>query len=63
MPNAPFTRVMKMNSPEWFFIVLGCFGSIVNGGVQPAFAIIFSEILEVIKLYIVLLYFLLWILL
>ncbi|GFO24716.1 multidrug resistance protein 1 [Plakobranchus ocellatus] len=49
MPDAPFTRLLKMNSPEWFFILLGCFGSIVNGGVQPAFAIIFSEILDVFR--------------
>ncbi|RUS84570.1 hypothetical protein EGW08_007665 [Elysia chlorotica] len=49
LPNAPFSRLMKMNSPEWFYIVLGCFGSIVNGGVQPAFAIIFSEILKVFQ--------------
>ncbi|KAK3746942.1 hypothetical protein RRG08_030352 [Elysia crispata] len=49
LPDAPFRRLIRMNSPEWFFILLGCFGSIVNGGVQPAFAIIFSEILDVFR--------------
>ncbi|GFO24715.1 multidrug resistance protein 1 [Plakobranchus ocellatus] len=49
LPNAPFTRLMKMNSPEWVYIMLGCIGSIINGGVQPAFAIIFSEILKVFQ--------------
>ncbi|XP_059173798.1 ATP-dependent translocase ABCB1-like isoform X1 [Physella acuta] len=47
LTNAPFTRLMALNSPEWYFIILGCFGSIVNGGVQPAFAVIFSKILAV----------------
>ncbi|XP_012936337.1 ATP-dependent translocase ABCB1 isoform X2 [Aplysia californica] len=47
LPNAPFSRLLKMNAPEWHFILLACFGSIINGGVQPAFAVIFSEILKV----------------
>ncbi|CAL1526271.1 unnamed protein product [Lymnaea stagnalis] len=47
LPNAPFTRLLVLNSPEWYFILLGCFGSLVNGGVQPAFAVIFSKILGV----------------
>ncbi|KAH9508579.1 ATP-dependent translocase ABCB1 [Bulinus truncatus] len=47
LPNAPFTRLMKLNAPEWHFILLGCFSSIFNGGVQPAFAVIFSRILGV----------------
>ncbi|XP_035829100.1 ATP-dependent translocase ABCB1 isoform X2 [Aplysia californica] len=47
LPDAPFFRLLKMNAPEWHFILLACFGSIINGGVQPAFAVIFSEILEV----------------
>lgn len=36
-----------MNAPEWPYILLGSLGAIMNGGVQPAFAIIFSEILGV----------------
>ncbi|KAI8789977.1 multidrug resistance protein 1, partial [Biomphalaria glabrata] len=47
LPNAPFTRLMEMNAPEWHFIMLGCLSSIFNGGVQPAFAVIFSKILGV----------------
>ena len=41
-------RVMKINGPEWWIIVIGCFAAICNGGVQPAYAILFSEILGVI---------------
>ncbi|XP_074659631.1 ATP-dependent translocase ABCB1-like [Tubulanus polymorphus] len=41
------TRLLKLNRPEWLFILLGCFSAIITGGVQPAFAIVFSEILGV----------------
>ncbi|KAI8780037.1 multidrug resistance protein 1A, partial [Biomphalaria glabrata] len=47
LPDAPFSRLIKMNAPEWHFILLGCFSSIFNGGVQPAFSVIFSRILGV----------------
>ncbi|XP_061185823.1 ATP-dependent translocase ABCB1-like [Saccostrea echinata] len=43
--EAGIGRVLKMNAPEWPFILLGSLGAIVNGGAQPAFAIIFSEII------------------
>ncbi|XP_076438755.1 ATP-dependent translocase ABCB1-like [Babylonia areolata] len=47
LPNAPFTRLMRMNAPEWVYILLGCIGAILNGGVQPSFAVIFSKIIAV----------------
>ena len=40
-------RVVKMNSPEWPFIAIGCFAAMCNGVVQPGFALIFSEVLGV----------------
>jgi len=40
-------RILKLNKPETIYIILGCIGSLVNGGVMPGFAIIFSEILGV----------------
>lgn len=43
---------MQMNSEELPFVVIGCLGAMVVGGVQPAFAIIFAEILGV-SIYIV----------
>ncbi|ELU12561.1 hypothetical protein CAPTEDRAFT_175467 [Capitella teleta] len=36
-----------MNSPEWIFIVGGCIGACLNGAVQPAFAVVFSEVIGV----------------
>ncbi|KAK3589575.1 hypothetical protein CHS0354_043029 [Potamilus streckersoni] len=46
-PQVSVTRILRMNASEWYLILLGCFGSLINGGVMPAFAIIFSEILGV----------------
>ena len=33
-----------------FYILAGCIGAAVNGGIQPCFAILFSEILNVFSL-------------
>ncbi|XP_060076812.1 ATP-dependent translocase ABCB1-like [Ylistrum balloti] len=41
-----FRRIMRMNAPEWYYILIGCIGSIMFGAVQPAFAIIFASILD-----------------
>lgn len=40
-------RILKMNAPEWFYIIIGCIAALVNGASQPAFAILFSEIIGV----------------
>lgn len=45
--NAGMGRIMRLNAPEWYLIALGLIGSIVNGGLMPAFAVIFAEILGV----------------
>lgn len=39
--------MFMMNKPEWSFIALGCLASLVSGGVQPAFAIVFSKVIAV----------------
>jgi presenilin-like A22 family membrane protease len=39
--------MLKMNKPEWFFIVAGCFACLINGGIQPSFGIILSELIAV----------------
>ncbi|XP_064648001.1 ATP-dependent translocase ABCB1-like isoform X1 [Lineus longissimus] len=46
-PKPSFGRVLAMNKPEWGYIVGGCFASLINGGIQPAFAIIFAEFIGV----------------
>lgn len=36
---------MKLNLTEWPYFVVGVFCAIINGGLQPAFAVIFSKII------------------
>lgn len=36
-------KVYGMNRPEWGYIFLGCIGSAVAGGIQPAFGVVLSK--------------------
>ncbi|XP_077296429.1 multidrug resistance protein homolog 49-like [Arctopsyche grandis] len=45
-----FWRLMKLNMPEWPFIVLGCLASLVLGGTLPAFAILFGNVYAVLSM-------------
>ena len=47
----PFRRMLRMNSPEWSFIAIGCVAAMVTGALQPCFAIIFAEIMGVSNFY------------
>lgn len=44
-------EVMKMNSPEWPHILIGCIGAIVMGCAMPVFAVLFGSILGVSIVY------------
>ncbi|CAF0957991.1 unnamed protein product [Didymodactylos carnosus] len=37
-------KILELNKPEWFYILIGAIGSIVVGAVTPAFALLFSNI-------------------
>ena len=50
LPEVDAMRVIKMNLPEWPYILLGLLGSIVMGGAMPVYAILFGEVLGVLKL-------------
>uniref|UniRef100_A0A7N8XC70 ATP-binding cassette, sub-family B (MDR/TAP), member 4 n=1 Tax=Mastacembelus armatus TaxID=205130 RepID=A0A7N8XC70_9TELE len=47
VPLMPFFKIMHLNVPEWPYIVLGTICAIINGVMQPVFAIIFSKIITV----------------
>uniref|UniRef100_A0A8C5LGJ7 ATP-binding cassette, sub-family B member 1A n=1 Tax=Jaculus jaculus TaxID=51337 RepID=A0A8C5LGJ7_JACJA len=47
VPSVSFWRILKLNSTEWPYFVVGVFCAIINGGLQPAFAVIFSKIVGV----------------
>ena len=44
----PISRIMALNAKEWWIILLGILGALINGSIFPIFAIIFGEILTVI---------------
>nr|XP_004186266.4 ATP-dependent translocase ABCB1 isoform X1 [Taeniopygia guttata]XP_030120483.3 ATP-dependent translocase ABCB1 isoform X1 [Taeniopygia guttata]XP_030120484.3 ATP-dependent translocase ABCB1 isoform X1 [Taeniopygia guttata] len=47
LPPASFLKIMKLNKTEWPYFVAGTLCAIINGGLQPAFAVIFSEIIGI----------------
>ena len=49
-PPVDFFRVMKMNMVEWPYISMGILASIIMGGGMPVYAILFGEVLGVLKL-------------
>lgn len=44
---APVARILKYNSPEWPYMIMGSIGAAVNGGVNPVYSLLFSQILAV----------------
>ncbi|KAG0586096.1 hypothetical protein KC19_2G063800 [Ceratodon purpureus] len=44
-PAASMWRLLKVNRPEWGYGALGCVGSVLSGLMNPAFALIISNVL------------------
>jgi len=44
---APVARILKYNMPEWPYMLFGSLGAAVNGGVNPIYSLLFSQILAV----------------
>ena len=40
-------RILQLSKPELSYIIFGCLASLVSGGVNPAFAIVFSKVINV----------------
>ncbi|XP_054847966.1 phosphatidylcholine translocator ABCB4-like isoform X2 [Eublepharis macularius] len=47
LPSVSFLKIMNLNKSEWPYFLVGTFSAIINGGLQPAFSVIFSEIIGV----------------
>ncbi|KAL3285372.1 hypothetical protein HHI36_019479 [Cryptolaemus montrouzieri] len=47
--SGSFLQIIKMNSPEWFQISMGCIGSIITGCSSPFFALLFGDIVGVLS--------------
>ncbi|CAF4459380.1 unnamed protein product [Rotaria socialis] len=41
-----FFKLLALNKPEWYYIVFGCLAAIINGGVEPVFALILSQLVS-----------------
>ncbi|KAI3365800.1 hypothetical protein L3Q82_000800 [Scortum barcoo] len=42
---APVARILKYNIPEWPYMLFGSIGAAINGGVNPVYSLLFSQIL------------------
>lgn len=42
---APVTRILRYNAPEWPYMLFGTIGAAINGGVNPVYSLLFSQIL------------------
>ncbi|XP_050564999.1 ATP-dependent translocase ABCB1-like [Cygnus atratus] len=47
LPPASFLKIMRLNKTEWPYFVAGTICAIINGALQPAFSVIFSEIIGI----------------
>ena len=43
--RVPFiVKILKLNGPEWLWIVIGAINSLIYGAIQPLFALFYSEV-------------------
>uniref|UniRef100_A0A8C6RDM7 Multidrug resistance protein 1 n=1 Tax=Nannospalax galili TaxID=1026970 RepID=A0A8C6RDM7_NANGA len=47
VPPVSFWRILKLNSTEWPYFVVGVLCAIINGALQPTFSVIFSRVVGV----------------
>ncbi|XP_060869944.1 ATP-dependent translocase ABCB1-like isoform X2 [Metopolophium dirhodum] len=43
-------KLMKFNSPEWAYLLFGCIGCIINGGLVPIYAYFYGQVFESLTL-------------
>nr|XP_060638307.1 ATP-dependent translocase ABCB1 [Anolis sagrei ordinatus] len=47
LPPVSFLRIMRLNKSEWPYFLVGTLSALINGAMQPAFSVIFSEIIGI----------------
>ncbi|XP_078519793.1 ATP-dependent translocase ABCB1-like isoform X3 [Lissotriton helveticus] len=45
LPEVPFTKVLRWNKPEWFYLILCVIASAIAGGIWPTFSVMFGKII------------------
>ena len=48
LPKIQISRLLKRNSPEWFYISIGAIASFLMGATMPIFSILFGDVLGVL---------------
>lgn len=49
LEKVPTLQILKMNKPEWVYILFGSIAAAIMGAVMPVFALLFGEILGVLS--------------
>ena len=47
VPDVSFKELIKLNFPDWHFVLVGVFFSAVIGALFPTISILFSEVIRV----------------
>ena len=50
IPPVSLGRLLKVNAPEWWLIIVGVLAAMVNGSVFPVYSILFGEVLRVFQM-------------
>ncbi|NXH40190.1 MDR1 protein, partial [Dicaeum eximium] len=45
LPAVPYLKILALNKPEWFYVLLGVIAAAVIGAIHPTFAVIFGKII------------------
>ncbi|NXP32814.1 MDR1 protein, partial [Leiothrix lutea] len=45
LPAVSYLKILSLNKPEWFYVLMGVIAAAVIGAVHPAFAVIFGKII------------------
>ncbi|KAM4702863.1 ATP-dependent translocase ABCB1-like [Rhinophrynus dorsalis] len=45
LPNVSLSKILALNKPEWYYIVIGIIAAAISGGIYPTFAVIFGKVI------------------
>ena len=49
LKEVPLVKLMALSTPEWWMVVLGILGVIINGSMSPLSGILYGDVLSVSK--------------
>ncbi|XP_075697538.1 ATP-dependent translocase ABCB1-like isoform X2 [Rhinoderma darwinii] len=45
LPDFSLNKILALNKPEWFYIIIGVIAAAICGGIYPTFAVIFGKVI------------------